>query len=343
VNILKKRVNEIKHINSKESKIILNTGHEVLINTEDWKKLEGRIVYISGEVPVVDIIDNGKTRKLGLHKLIFNVLEKDKKVYNSSTNKLDVRKSNLSLSQNQFIYKDNEVIINTSCDNEIIIEEEDFHLVKDYTWSVSQSGYVYTKFPKTMYIHRLITNCPEGMTVDHIDLNKLNNRKSNLRVCEHMKNTWNRKKYSASRFGKISSQYKGLRRKDNNSWDVRIKVNPNHFTIGTFSNEVAAANAYNYFAKHLHEEYASLNDCEEINNWFDYLIKVGKGSKFRGVHYEKRSGKWVVRINQKHVGTYKNEMDAAIAYNNKAIELGFPITKLNILEHSSIFMERSVD
>ena len=59
-------------------------------------------------------------------------------------------------------------------------------------------------------------------------------------------------------------------------------------------------------------------------------------SKYKGVSYRKDISKWHSRIkfNYKliHLGHFKNEVDAALAYNNKATELFGEYAKLNIIE-----------
>lgn len=42
------------------------------------------------------------------------------------------------------------------------------------------------------YLHRLLTNAPKGMEVDHIDRDKLNNKRENLRIVTSQENKWNR-------------------------------------------------------------------------------------------------------------------------------------------------------
>jgi len=44
----------------------------------------------------------------------------------------------------------------------------------------------------TIKLHNIIMDCPEGMRVDHINHNTLDNRKQNLRIVEYSKNSSNR-------------------------------------------------------------------------------------------------------------------------------------------------------
>lgn len=48
---------------------------------------------------------------------------------------------------------------------------------------------------KYVRIHRVIMDCPEGLVVDHISGNTLDNRKSNLRICTHKENRKNINRY----------------------------------------------------------------------------------------------------------------------------------------------------
>lgn len=61
-----------------------------------------------------------------------------------------------------------------------------------------------------IYIHRFLTNCPEGLTVDHIDGNPFNNTMSNLRVCTLKENIKNRFEHPAKKgfyFDKVLNKY----------------------------------------------------------------------------------------------------------------------------------------
>src|SRR5689334_20624839 len=78
-----------------------------------------------------------------------------------------------------------------------------------YRWHRNGNGYVtrtiYSgggrKNPKlkTVYLHSQIIDVPEGFEIDHFDGNRLNNRRSNLRVATRALNQQNR---SANKRGK---------------------------------------------------------------------------------------------------------------------------------------------
>ena len=84
-----------------------------------------------------------------------------------------------------------------------IIDDEDFERVSRYKWlalprkrtsyatRTSQVGG--TK--KTVYLHRFILNASNGLQVDHINGNGLDNRKSNLRLVTHSENLRNSYKH----------------------------------------------------------------------------------------------------------------------------------------------------
>jgi hypothetical protein len=73
-----------------------------------------------------------------------------------------------------------------------VIDREDFDKVKSIKWYLKQ-GYVMGTFNgKKVFLHRVINDTPDNLTVDHIDRNPLNNTKANLRNCTHHKNTMNR-------------------------------------------------------------------------------------------------------------------------------------------------------
>jgi hypothetical protein len=80
-----------------------------------------------------------------------------------------------------------------------LVDDEDFESLNKYKWYFHQ-GYAIRntkmKFGKrtTIFMHRIITNCPKGKDVDHINMNGLNNQKYNMRVCKRSQNITNDKK-----------------------------------------------------------------------------------------------------------------------------------------------------
>lgn len=134
-----------------------------------------------------------------------------------------------------------------------IIDKDDYPLVKDYKWSLTGRYACTREFGKKKYLHRLILATADE--VDHIDGDCLNNRRTNLRVCSHIKNSYNQKIRCGG-----SSAYKGVSfNKEKNKWEAYICANHNRYRLGYFKKETDAASAYNKRAIELHGEFARLN------------------------------------------------------------------------------------
>lgn len=94
-----------------------------------------------------------------------------------------------------YVYDEIVFVKYTNCDEYFICDKEDWFNLKDYAWRKNDDGYVATnKGRKQLLFHRVVTNCPSNMNVDHIyqiSRGVCDNRKSNLRICTQQENTRN--------------------------------------------------------------------------------------------------------------------------------------------------------
>jgi hypothetical protein len=106
-------------------------------------------------------------------------------------------------------------------------------------------------------MHRAVLKVPDGMFVDHINHNGLDNRRANLRPATQAQNARNRRKVHG---GNYHSKYRGLTwYKHQKQWAVRIMVNRQAKFIGYFDDERDAAKAYDTAAKKYHGRFAALD------------------------------------------------------------------------------------
>jgi hypothetical protein len=218
----------------------------------------------------------------------------------------------------------------------VFLDDEDYAKLSNYKYYLHKKGYVYrkTKDKKVVYIHREIMGNPIGKVIDHINHNKLDNRKENLRAVSNATNIHNSDKPKVI----STSKYKGVCwAESKNAWLATIWVGNEQINIGKFKTEDSAANAYNHYVRMHRDELAHLNDVPFDQDWEKQRIpdrKNGTGkSKYIGVSYRPKYDDWMatIRINGKstYLGTFKDEVEAAKAYNNSAIKYRGDKAKLN--------------
>jgi hypothetical protein len=218
----------------------------------------------------------------------------------------------------------------------LIISDNRWHDCMQYSWSKIKQYFATTIEGKTRKIHHYIMGISgDEILVDHIDHNPKNNKDDNLRLSNSVNNNHNRTKKPNA-----SSKYFGVSfNKQRNKFYASIKKEGKYYKLGSFENEITAALAYNIKAKELYCDFANLNKIEEeiineednlrllrvINGDKSKIKKSNCSSKYFGVSYHKRHGKFLASIKkdgkQQHIGSFENEIEAALAYNKKAIEL----------------------
>lgn len=116
---------------------------------------------------------------------------------------------------------------------DVFLDDSDYDIVRRYKWYLNNNiGYVSGFIDgKKVYLHRFIMGYPANKCVDHINRNKLDNRKSNLRICSTRENVINSKlsKNNTSGISGISF------RDDRNKFRAYIMVNRKQIFLGYYS------------------------------------------------------------------------------------------------------------
>lgn len=144
----------------------------------------------------------------------------------------------------------------------MLVSKQDLNSVLNFQWYLGSNGYPGThgsidgdiKCGSMYPIHRfLFPNTPKGYVIDHINRDRLDNRRSNLRVITAKQNSYNRSRPSNSK-----SKFKGVR-KDGNKFKAVISKDNKVYEIRNCETERDAALAYDAMAGELFGEYAGLN------------------------------------------------------------------------------------
>lgn len=145
----------------------------------------------------------------------------------------------------------------TSNGVEILIDPEDYERVKRYSWCISKTGYAVANIKgKVTKMHRYILNesKPE-IIIDHINRNKLDNRKENLRRCTVKQNSRNTSVSKNNTTG-----YLGISLTAQGKFRARIMVDGKEIRLGNYDNIEEAIKARKQGEKIYFGEYAPLNN-----------------------------------------------------------------------------------
>jgi hypothetical protein len=130
----------------------------------------------------------------------------------------------------------------------VAVDDDDYEALSKFRWQAknprkdtyyaARSIRLSNGRQKTVGMHRIITNCPDGYDVDHIDGDGLNNCKNNLRVVTRRQNLQNRHSKTTSNYVGVSFD------KNERKWVAYIRIENKMVKLGRFTDEANAANAY---------------------------------------------------------------------------------------------------
>lgn len=131
----------------------------------------------------------------------------------------------------------------------VIIDNDDYETLALLNWNKHKLGYAYRLIWKngkcvgSMYMHRIILHEPVGI-IDHINRNRLDNRKCNLRITNKSMNALN-----APPQNNNTSGHRGIDCNKRGKWIARIKVNKKQHYLGCFATKEQAIACRKKFIK----------------------------------------------------------------------------------------------
>lgn len=136
-----------------------------------------------------------------------------------------------------------------------IVDDNDFEWLSQWKWHYGGRGYAVRTINRSekIYMHRVVLKNPPGYESDHINMDRLDNRRGNLRICTVKQNQRNRGLMKTNTSGFKGVYFRGKYRYK--KWAVYIMGK----FLGGFENKLDAAKRYNECVREYHGEFARLN------------------------------------------------------------------------------------
>ena len=128
--------------------------------------------------------------------------------------------------------------------SEFLFDAEDLPLVESRSWYKDKDGYLISCYYfngrcRFVRFHRIVMDAKPWQVVDHINKNRADNRKCNLRCCRRSENDRNRSIYSTNTSGVTGVYFDRKRGK----WAASISYNKKRMLIGRFAEKEDAIRA----------------------------------------------------------------------------------------------------
>jgi hypothetical protein len=233
-----------------------------------------------------------------------------------------------------------------------LVDEDDYEKVNKYKWYLNTGGYAEGKVDKKLIrLHHYILKKPDkGKVIDHINQDRLNDTKNNVREVSRSENNHNVTKNTNI---DLTSKYKGVSwSKNENKWVSTCSIEKKKINLGYFESEEEAAKAYDTYTFKEYKEKANNNNLVKYEDTLtinvDDIIK--KTSNLydmpKNIIFHKQSNKYFAQkaYNKKtYTDTYRETVEEAIKdleEINKNIEL---IKQGEIEKHNNKEITRNTD
>lgn len=188
---------------------------------------------------------------------------------------------------------------------------------------------------------------PDGYVVDHINSeHRLDNRRSNLRVVSYLQNAQNRRKKVNTNTDIPQSIYNNVKYdKKSNKWLAGFSNSGIRVSMGSYNTEIEAACAFDCFVWHNRDSLGlnhRLNFPEkDYRSMIPYKRKI---KSYKGICKDGNGYRARVSVNNKNfnIGTFKTEVEAALAYDAYVVEHDIPQKKLNFPEEHPTYDSRQI-
>jgi len=145
----------------------------------------------------------------------------------------------------------------------ILIDNQDFEELSKHKWRLNRGGYPETRSKgKLKRVHNFLIKSDAINVCDHIDGNKLNNIRGNLRIITRTQNNANRQPNKNNKQGTKGVYFNKQNKK--NPFEAYICSDNKKIHIGYFATIKEAAEAYNKEAIKKWGEFALLNNIENL-------------------------------------------------------------------------------